>query len=156
MPWLLELWHTRHRVGIAGPCEHGGVTVWGDMVAVAAQGLGRGTPAVARSCCLVPALSQVQDSAAQPKSTSSCAYHPRVLVRSWDGLTRGLMPREQETGLSWESWENEIKVLINAPWQVEHSHKWEDSLCMSYSLYSNETTDNPVEIFQKNNLAMPI
>lgn len=64
-----------------------------------------GAPAAARSCYLVPALSQVRDSVAQPKFASSCAYHPKVLVRSCDGLTRGLMPREQETGLSWGSWE---------------------------------------------------
>lgn len=41
----------------------------------------------------------------------------------------------------------ENKVPINAPWQGEHSHKREDSLCMNYALYSNETTKNSVEIF---------
>lgn len=44
----------------------------------------------------------------------------------------------------------ESNVLVNVPWKGEHSHKEEDSLCMSYALYSNETTEaSPVEIFLK-------
>lgn len=153
-----ELWHARPMIGlellypvrvVGWQCE---VTV----VAVAAQGLGRGSSSCSQElwsgACPVPSTRLCC-------STKICmqqfAYHPRVLVRSWGGLTRGLMPKEQETWLSWESWEG-WRTKINVPWQGEHSHKQEDSLCMSYALYTNETTDNPLEIFRRNSLAMPI
>lgn len=86
---------TRDGVGVAGPWEGGRMAVRGHHGGCGCTWKGelQLQPAAVVWCLHCPKYKTV----VEPKLGNSCAYHPGV----WDGMTRGLMPREQETRLSW-------------------------------------------------------